>query len=70
MPLTRPTRSDSMPQKKFQPQTAEVITHKRGRLRFTDFSIQRNPHGDCTVEVELEWTEGDRVRGRSSAATG
>ncbi|MEP6691069.1 MAG: hypothetical protein ABJD07_07920 [Gemmatimonadaceae bacterium] len=55
-----------MSQKKFQPQTAEVITHKRGRLRFTDFSIQRNPHGDCTVEVELEWTEGDRVRGRST----
>ncbi len=56
-----------MPKREFQPQTAELPTqHKRGRLRFTDFHLVRNPQGGCTVEVELEWTDGVRVTGRAT----
>jgi hypothetical protein len=56
-----------MADKKFQPQTAEIPTSQpRGRLRFTGFELTRNPHGECTVEVELEWVQGTRIVGRAS----
>ncbi len=39
---------------------------KRERLRFTDFKFERSVDGRCTAEVELEWTEGVRVRASST----
>jgi hypothetical protein len=46
--------------------TAPPIQGKRGRLRFTDFQFRRASDGRCTAEVELEWSEGQKVRGTSS----
>lgn len=42
------------------------IEVKRERLRFTDFQFRRASDGRCTVEVELEWLEGQRSRGNSA----
>jgi hypothetical protein len=39
---------------------------QRSRLRFTDFAFRRASDGRCTAEVELEWTEGVRVRGNAA----
>jgi hypothetical protein len=39
---------------------------QRSRLRFTDFIFRRASDGRCTAEVELEWTEGVRVRGSAA----
>lgn len=43
--------------------TVPPIQGKRERLRFTDFRFHRASDGHCTAEVELEWSEGQRVRG-------
>lgn len=45
---------------------AAPIQGQRSRLRFTSFTFSRASDGRCTVEVELEWTEGQRVRGSST----
>lgn len=42
------------------------IQGQRSRLRFTDFIFRRASDGRCTAEVELEWTEGLRVRGSAA----
>jgi hypothetical protein len=42
------------------------IQGQRSRLRFTDFIFRRASDGRCTAEVELEWTEGQRVRGNAA----
>ena len=56
-----------MAESELQLQTADVVsTGPRGRLRFTGFTFKRAPHGECTAEVELEWTEGVKVRGAAS----
>jgi hypothetical protein len=39
---------------------------KRERLRFSEFVFRRAPDGRCTAEVELEWVEGAKVRGKST----
>lgn len=46
--------------------TAPVVQGKRERLRFTDFVFRRTADGRCSAEVELEWTEGHKVRGAAS----
>ena len=38
---------------------------RRGRLRLTRVESTRSPTGQCVVEVELEFLEGQRVVGRS-----
>ena len=38
---------------------------RRGRLRLTRVESTRSPTGQCVVEVELEFIEGQRVVGRS-----
>ena len=43
--------------------TGEQI--RRGRLRLTRVESTRSPTGQCVVEVELEFVEGQRVVGRS-----
>jgi hypothetical protein len=42
------------------------IQGQRSRLRFTEFIFRRASDGRCTAEVELEWTEGQRVRGNAA----
>lgn len=39
---------------------------KRERLRFTDFKFRRASDGRCSVDVELEWVEGQKVKGSAS----
>lgn len=51
---------------------AKVVTQaelKRERLRFTDFKFGRTPQGTCSAEVELEWLEGQRVKGRAEGTS-
>jgi len=43
-----------------------AVTGQRQRLRFTDFRFRRSTDGRCTAEVELEWLEGQKVRGAAS----
>ena len=45
---------------------AAPITGKRERLRFTDFRFRRSSDGRCSAEVELEWVEGQKVRGSAA----
>ena len=42
---------------------------RRERLRFTNFSFGRTPQGTCAAEVELEWLEGQRVKGRAEGTS-
>ena len=39
---------------------------KRERLRFSEFFFRRTPDGRCAAEVELEWLEGAKVRGKAA----
>src|SRR6516164_9197296 len=43
-----------------------VVSGRRERLRFTDFTFHRSADGRCNAEVELEWLDGVRVRGGAS----
>ncbi|MBX6332812.1 MAG: hypothetical protein IRY91_13270, partial [Gemmatimonadaceae bacterium] len=45
---------------------AAPITGRRERLRFTDFRFRRSSDGRCSAEVELEWVEGQKVRGSAA----
>jgi hypothetical protein len=42
---------------------------KRERLRFTNFQFGRTPQGNCHAEVELEWLEGQRVKGKAEGTS-
>lgn len=42
---------------------------KRERLRFTNFQFGRTPQGACSAEVELEWLNGQRVKGRAEGTS-
>lgn len=48
---------------KLLPADGTADAGRRERLRFTDFHFQRSADGRCSAEVELEWTDGIRVRG-------
>lgn len=39
--------------------------HRFGRLRFVGFTFQRQPSGQGTAEVTLEWHDGSRFLGRA-----
>jgi hypothetical protein len=45
---------------------ATIPQVKRERLRFSDFVFHRTSDGRCSVEVELEWTDGIKVRGSAN----
>ena len=45
---------------------ANSVSARHERLRFTDFRFERSSGGHCSAEVELEWSEGVRVRGAAS----
>lgn len=42
---------------------------KRERLRFTGFSMNRTPSGQCAAEVNLEWLDGATVTGHARGHT-
>lgn len=44
---------------------AAGATIRPGRLRFTDFSFSRSQAGQCSAEVELEFSPGNKFRGRA-----
>jgi len=44
---------------------ANSVAGRHERLRFTEFRFERTSGGRCSAEVELEWSEGVRVRGAS-----
>jgi hypothetical protein len=43
--------------------------HRPPRLRFTGFSFQRQPSGQGTAEVTLEWNDGMRYVGRAEGVS-
>lgn len=43
-----------------------LIQGRRERLRFTEFRFRRTSDGHCAAEVELEWLEGQKVRGTAT----
>jgi hypothetical protein len=38
---------------------------RRQRLRLTQFTFTRTPHGRCHAEVEFEWLDGERITGKA-----
>ncbi|MGH7711751.1 MAG: hypothetical protein ACREOG_10735 [Gemmatimonadaceae bacterium] len=38
---------------------------RRQRLRLTQFTFTRTPHGRCHAEVEFEWLDGERIAGKA-----
>jgi hypothetical protein len=39
--------------------------HRRSRLRFDDFKLERFPNGGCRAWVQLEWTQGRLFQGEA-----
>jgi hypothetical protein len=59
----------SVPSSQSDSPPSSIVTQaqlRRERLRFTEFKFRRTPDGHCTAEVELEWIEGTRVRGKAA----
>lgn len=49
--------------------TPDAAAARPERLRFTGFSVRRAPSGQCTVDVTLEWAEGQRFLGRAEGVS-
>lgn len=58
--------SSPMSQSDNPPSAFSQAQLKRERLRFSEFFFRRTPDGRCSAEVELEWVEGAKVRGKSA----
>lgn len=48
-----------------EPRAVAVDGLRRQRLRLTDFTFTRTPHGRCRAEVEFEWLEGEKFSGNA-----
>ena len=55
------TQADATP----AAESAELVSSRRERLRFSDFTFRRSPAGVSSADVELEYAPEERARGHA-----
>ncbi|HJU74165.1 MAG TPA: alpha-isopropylmalate synthase regulatory domain-containing protein [Gemmatimonadaceae bacterium] len=47
------------------PDAVVAMDMRRQRLRLTEFTFTRTPHGRCHAEVQFEWLDGEKISGKA-----